>query len=299
MKYWLWSVTEENWPNVKKYNSWGVGKKKNITKSNIGDYIIFYVKGTGSFQGIYEIISDWKNHGPDLSDVNQELLYDKFPVRCKIKKIIEGDAVFNELLPKLDCTKRTPNTPQFTLMNSSTGAANWGQPLSQHDYDLIYNSLKEVLVDNELVISDNSEHEDIIQQLESIADVLGFNSYTEQEYTKVAKGSVVDVVWETKIANIGTIRYVFEVQSKGSIKSLIDNLINSMNNPHVKKVIVVSDKEQLADTHQRIHSMRILNDSTRNMFVFLDIKTIESFYKLLPEINQFRNFFNELHDQFK
>ncbi len=291
MKYWLWSVTEENWPNVKKYKSWGVGKKKNITTSNVGDHIVFYVKGTGSFQGIYEITSAWKDYESDLSDVGQDLLYAKFPVRCSIKKIVEGDAVFNELLPKLDCTKRTPNTPQFTLMNNPSGAANWGQPLSQHDYDLIYNSLKEVLVDNELIIFDNSEHEVIIQQLESIADILGFTSYTEQEYTKVAKGSIVDVVWETKIANIGSIRYVFEVQSKGSKKSLIDNLINSINNPNVKKVIVVSDKEQLDDIHQRIHSMRILNDTIRNMFVFLDIKTVESFYKLLPEINKFRDLF--------
>lgn len=295
MKYWLWSVTEENWPNVKKYNSWGIGKKKNIAKSNVGDYIVFYVKGTGSFQGIYEIISDWKNYGSNLSDVDNNLLYDKFPIRCKIKMIVDGDAVFNELLPKLDCTKRTPNTPQFTLMNSSTGAANWGQPLSQHDYELIYNSLMEISTDNLPEPIDTSEHENIIQQLESIADVLGFNSYTEQEYTKVAKGSVVDVVWEAKIVNIGTIRYVFEVQSKGNIKSLIDNLINSMNNPHVKKVIAVSDKEQLGDISQRVHSMRILNDSIKNMFVFLDIKTVESFYKLLPEINKFRNSFNTLN----
>lgn len=300
MKYWLWSVNEENWPNVKKLLVWGVSKKKNVAKQCEGDYLIFYIKNTGSFQGIYKIISGWQDYGSDLDDVNGLEQFIDFPIRCKIEKIVDGDAVFNELYPKLKCTKPYPVAPQIVLRNSSFGSANAGQPLSQHDYDLIYNSLNEISepelstiepITTELDSSENFDHEDIISQLGEIGNVLGFVSETNQVYTKVAKGSVVDLIWETKIANISSIRYVFEVQSKGSKKSLIDNLINSMSNPDVKKVIVVSTKKQLDEIRDMVNSIVIMTDSIKKMFVYLDVEMISSFYKLLPEINSFRDQF--------
>lgn len=290
---WLWSVTEENWPNVKKYAVWGVETFRKTKHAKKGDYIIFYVKGSGSFQGIYEIISEWNDKESSLSDVSGEILYEKYRYRCNLKKILEGDAVFNELISQLECTKNRSQSVNFVLMNNNYGPANWARPLSQNDYDIIYNSMNEELLssDKEIKTNDDFDHENIISQLEEIADVLGFVSKTDQEYTKVSKGSVVDLVWETKIANIGSIRYIFEVQSKGSIKSLIDNLINSLNNPDVKKVIVVSTKKQLDDVRERVNGMGILTESVRKMFVYLDIEMVDNFYKSLPQINLFRNQF--------
>lgn len=54
-----------------------------------------------------------------------------------------------------------------------------------------------------------------------IGELLGFESRAE---VKIAAGAVVDAVWEAKIGNMGKAIYVFEVQSKGSIDSLLLNL---------------------------------------------------------------------------
>lgn len=71
---------------------------------------------------------------------------------------------------------------------------------------------------------------------------LGFTADTE---VKVAEGAVVDTVWEASIGNLGRVIYVFEVQTKGSIDSLIMNLLRSLNNPAVQGVVAVSDTKQI------------------------------------------------------
>ena len=79
-------------------------------------------------------------------------------------------------------------------------------------------------------------------KLSDIGTWLGFESSTEK---KVADGSVVDAIWEATIGNMGRVIYVFEVQTKGSIDSLILNLLKALNNPAVQGVVAVSDSIQL------------------------------------------------------
>jgi hypothetical protein len=53
--------------------------------------------------------------------------------------------------------------------------------------------------------------------------------------------------------------YVFEVQTKGSIESLLVNLLKSLNNPAVQGVVAVSDKTQLARIEQEpvgVHGLK-------------------------------------------
>lgn len=66
-----------------------------------------------------------------------------------------------------------------------------------------------------------SLHDEIKEKLVAIGELLGFDSRSE---VKIATGAVVDAIWEAKIGNMGKAIYVFEVQSKGSIDSLILNL---------------------------------------------------------------------------
>ena len=63
---------------------------------------------------------------------------------------------------------------------------------------------------------------------------------------KITAGAVVDAIWEAKIGNMGKAIYVFEVQSKGSIDSLILNLRKAQSNAAVQAVVAVADEEQLA-----------------------------------------------------
>lgn len=88
-----------------------------------------------------------------------------------------------------------------------------------------------------------SLHDEIKEKLVAIGELLGFDSRSE---VKITAGAVVDAVWEAKIGNMGKAIYVFEVQSKGSIDSLILNLKKAQNNAAVQAVVAVADEEQLA-----------------------------------------------------
>ena len=88
-----------------------------------------------------------------------------------------------------------------------------------------------------------SIHDEIKEKLVNIGELLGFESRSE---VKIATGAVVDAVWEAKIGNMGKAIYVFEVQSKGSIDSLILNLKKAQSNAAVQAVVAVADEEQLA-----------------------------------------------------
>ena len=88
-----------------------------------------------------------------------------------------------------------------------------------------------------------SLHEEIKEKLVEIGELLGFESRAE---VRITAGAVVDAVWEAKIGNMGKAIYVFEVQSRGSIDSLILNLKKAQNNAAVQAVVAVADEEQLA-----------------------------------------------------
>lgn len=102
-----------------------------------------------------------------------------------------------------------------------------------------------VVADEKPITAKDSKslHDEIKEKLVSIGELLGFDSRSE---VKIATGAVVDAVWEAKIGNMGKAIYVFEVQSKGSIDSLILNLKKAQSNAAVQAVVAVADEEQLA-----------------------------------------------------
>lgn len=103
-------------------------------------------------------------------------------------------------------------------------------------------------------------HNDIRDKLRDIGQWLGFDAKIEQ---KVAEGSKVDTIWEATIGNMGRVIYVFEVQTKGSIDSLIVNLLKSLNNPAVQGVVAVSDKLQIEKIKKHAEDVKNLNDKLR------------------------------------
>lgn len=88
-----------------------------------------------------------------------------------------------------------------------------------------------------------SLHDEIKEKLVAIGELLGFESRSE---VRITTGAVVDAVWEAKIGNMGKAIYVFEVQSKGSIDSLILNLKKAQSNAAVQAVVAVADEAQIA-----------------------------------------------------
>jgi hypothetical protein len=103
-------------------------------------------------------------------------------------------------------------------------------------------------------------HNDIRDKLRDIGEWLGFTAKIEQ---KVSEGSKVDTIWEATIGNMGRVIYVFEVQTKGSIDSLILNLLKSLNNPAVQGVVAVSDREQLKSIKGQAQDVKELRDKLK------------------------------------
>ena len=62
---------------------------------------------------------------------------------------------------------------------------------------------------------------------------------------------------------MGRVIYVFEVQTKGSIDSLMLNLLKARNNPAVQGVVAVSDRDQLEKIERQAKQVADLAKSLR------------------------------------
>lgn len=125
-------------------------------------------------------------------------------------------------------------------------------------------------------------HDDIRDKIKDIGLWLGFNANIEQ---KVSDGSRVDTVWEATIGNMGRVIYVFEVQTKGSVDSLILNLLKSLNNPAVQGVIAVSDKTQLERIKKHAADVKDLRDKLK----YWDYEEISRVHESLEYVNSIIN----------
>ncbi|MEG1738293.1 MAG: hypothetical protein RR259_08670 [Odoribacter sp.] len=97
-------------------------------------------------------------------------------------------------------------------------------------------------------------HNDIRDKLAEIGRCLGFRAEVEK---KVADGAVVDTIWEVTIGNMGRVIYVFEVQTSGSIDSLILNLMKAKNNKALQGIVAVTDEKQIEKIKKEIAALPI------------------------------------------
>ncbi|HDD61440.1 MAG TPA: hypothetical protein ENF22_02785 [Chloroflexi bacterium] len=126
---------------------------------------------------------------------------------------------------------------------------------------------------------DDFDHDEAIDNLVAIGAWLGFASEKEKQ---IAKGAVVDAIWQAKIANLGVVTYVFEVQRRGSIDSLIVNLQKAQNNPSVQRLVVVAFREKITEVKEEISS---LPESFRNSVSYLDVVELYRAFDLLNEFS--------------
>jgi hypothetical protein len=122
-------------------------------------------------------------------------------------------------------------------------------------------------------------HDDVRDKLREIGQWLGFSSSIEQ---RVSEGSQVDTIWEATIGNMGRVIYVFEVQAKGSIDSLMLNLLKSLNNPAVQGVVAVSDRGQLETIKKHALDVRDLKDKLR----YWDYEEVLRVHESLAYVNE-------------
>lgn len=128
-------------------------------------------------------------------------------------------------------------------------------------------------------------HNDIRDKIREIGEWLGFTANIEK---KVSEGSKVDTIWESTIGNMGRVIYVFEVQTKGSIDSLILNLLKSLNNPAVQGVVAVSDNEQIEKIKAHARDVKELSDKLKYWDYEEVLKVHESLQYVNESINQLK-----------
>ncbi len=214
-------TVEKRWDNFLKSVK-GLGPatiSELLTYANPQEYVIFN-KTTILCYGYLDI--------PDMPKYNYQYTGKKYAEVCTIAKEIAAEIqksgaqdfdllavdyfLWDEILPLAE--KKEPETIEVTPAK---------KPVTNSDSKSLHDEIKEKLV--------------------AIGELLGFDSRSE---VKITTGAVVDAVWEAKIGNMGKAIYVFEVQSKGSIDSLILNLKKAQSNAAVQAVVAVADEEQLA-----------------------------------------------------
>lgn len=127
-----------------------------------------------------------------------------------------------------------------------------------------------------------SVHDEIKEKIVAIGELLGFESNAE---VKVATGAVVDAVWEAKIGNMGKAIYVFEVQSKGSIDSLILNLKKAQSNAAVQAVVAVADELQIEKI--KIESQGVIDEESLRTWDSEDVLAVyDSLVRAHESINK-------------
>nr|WP_281720263.1 hypothetical protein [Nitrosomonas nitrosa] len=122
-------------------------------------------------------------------------------------------------------------------------------------------------------------HNEVRDKVSEIGLWLGLTAKTE---VKVADGSKVDAVWEATIGNMGRVIYVFEVQTKGSIDSLILNLLKSLNNPAVQGVVAISDTAQIERIRKHAAGVSQLRDKLK----YWDYKEVLQVHEALESVNE-------------
>jgi hypothetical protein len=157
----------------------------------------------------------------------------------------------------------------------------WDELQVEDNLSKIYTKNKKKEITTEEITGAESEfiHNDIRDKVRDIGQWLGFTAKTEQ---KVSEGSKVDTIWEATIGNMGRVIYIFEVQTKGSIDSLILNLLKSLNNSSVQGVVAVSDKKQLETIRSYASDVKDLKDKLK----YWDYEEIIKVHESLEFINE-------------
>ncbi len=154
----------------------------------------------------------------------------------------------------------------------------WSNLQVEDNLSQIYS--KEVKEKQEMEIPEQDKfiHDDIRDKIRDIGQWLGFNAKIEQ---KVSESSKVDTIWESTIGNMGRVIYIFEVQTKGNIDSLILNLLKSLNNPAVQGVVAVSDPDQINKIKKHVEAVKDL----KNKLKFWDYVEVSKVHESLEFVN--------------
>jgi len=117
--------------------------------------------------------------------------------------------------------------------------------------------------------AEDFDHGEVIEQVLELGDGLGFE--VQKEFP-VVQGARIDAIWRSRVANLGTIAYAFEVHRRGSRDSAILNLQRVRRDPAIQKVIVVSSKLELEKFRGEI---AYLDEGFRTSVGYLEVQELQ------------------------
>ena len=143
--YWIWSVTPENWEKVKANKVWGSKAPPKRIENYVhpGDYIIFYVKGTGAFKGIMEVSESWQDDSSNLRWTDeiedQKVIYNSF---VSLNEICLGSASLDDLQDLLIFKGKNKDRRNLVLKGVGGGfPSNNCKSIPKNDFELIQRQL--------------------------------------------------------------------------------------------------------------------------------------------------------------
>lgn len=160
-------------------------------------------------------------------------------------------------------------------------------PLSKND-DIIQENDEKIIIEND---DKQFIHNDIINQIVEIGQWLGFESKAE---VKIADGAIVDAIWQAQIGNMGKVIYAFEVQTHGSIDSLILNLQKATNNFAVQAIVAVSDEKQIEKIKKESKGIHSIEAKLKTW----DYKEVMEMHDCLERSNEIINNLGLVPDSF-
>lgn len=160
-------------------------------------------------------------------------------------------------------------------------------PLSKND-DIIQKNDEKIIIEND---DKQFIHNDIINQIVEIGQWLGFESKAE---VKIADGAIVDAIWQAQIGNMGKVIYAFEVQTHGSIDSLILNLQKTTNNFAVQAIVAVSDEKQIEKIKKESKGIHSIETKLKTW----DYKEVMEMHDCLERSNEIINNLGLVPDSF-
>lgn len=133
-------------------------------------------------------------------------------------------------------------------------------------FSFIYSNIPSVVEPPILEEDYDFDHDEVKDALFELGGGLGFEAEAE---VPIAKGARIDVLWKAKIANLGIVKYVFEVHRSGSIDGLILNLQRAKGDPSVQRLIAVSNTKNLRVMQEEVSP---LPEEFRKSLAFMEAR---------------------------
>jgi predicted RNA-binding protein len=192
--------------------------------------LIFYVKGTLCFKGIFRVVSDWYETKELVWSDEVRERKKKYPYQIDLETIQIGDANYKSLVPKLNFVEKK-YAPQVYVQGTGGGPANFRKALAQTDFEVISAEIKKSPMQPSVLKplsvspppflarpSVHLTHSELTTMLVELGDMFG--KCAEREYS--AGPYRYDVVWRR--VKVGNPTKVFEIHHKGVLDSALAKL---------------------------------------------------------------------------